>query len=282
MGFKNIFVVGLGLIGGSFAMALRSAGNFYIIGHDKDIQTLEDAKKKNAIDQYSINPSEDLKNCDLVVLALYPKATIKFIKENMQHFKKDAIIIDTAGIKEEVVREVQSFLRGDLEFLGTHPMAGKEEGGFKNADDDLFLNCKYILTPTSKNKKETVENISTLIKRMCCAEIICSQPKDHDKLIAYTSQLPHVIAAAVVNSCNFTLDVNKFAGGSYRDMTRIATINAELWQELLINNRENIVEIIEEFQKSINILKDAIENKDADKLIEEFQKSSNIRRGIKN
>jgi prephenate dehydrogenase len=282
LGFNKIFVAGLGLIGGSFAMALKNVDtNFNVIGFDKDLQTLEVAKERGAIDKSCVNPSEDLKECDLIVLALYPKATIKFIKENMASFKKGALIIDTAGIKEEVVREVQAFLREDLEFLGTHPMAGKAEGGFLNAAKDLFLNCKYIITPTDKNKKDNIEAIKTLIIKMCSAEIISVSPEEHDKIIAYTSQLPHVIAASIANCGNFSVDVRKFAGGSFRDMTRISTINAELWQELLINNRENILEVIEDFQGCIDVLKDAIEYKDKEKLCEVFEKSSNLKRGTK-
>jgi prephenate dehydrogenase len=281
MGFKNIFVAGLGLIGGSFAMTLRNAGDFNIIGYDKDDMTLKAAKAVKAIDDYCKTPSEVLPTCDLIVLALYPKATIDFIKENMLHFKPGALIIDTAGIKKEVVYEVQSFLREDIEFLGTHPMAGKEEGGFKNADNRLFFRCNYILTPTNKNKVETVEKVSSLIKSMCEGKIISISPEEHDKIISYTSQLPHVIAAGIINCKSFSSEVGKFEGGSFRDMTRIAAINALLWQELLISNSEYILDIIDDFQNSINVIRDTIKSKDKDTLTKIFEKTTDLRKGIR-
>jgi prephenate dehydrogenase len=281
MNFKNVMVVGLGLIGGSLAMALKENNDINIIGFDRNLDALKEAKSRNVISDYCTEPAQVLPECDLIVIALYPNDTVEFIRNNVNHFKSGAIIIDTAGIKNELIRDVQDFLREDVEFIGTHPMAGKAETGFKSADRSIFSKCKYIITPTARNKEENINKVIKLLKTMGAVDIVTVSPEEHDKIIAYTSHLTHVVAVSLICSGKLNVDVSDFIAGSFKDMTRVAAINGALWQELLISNSENIVSVIEDFEKHISMIKKAISEQDRTKLLEIFNEAHTLRKEIK-
>ncbi|MBX4266870.1 prephenate dehydrogenase [Clostridium estertheticum] len=276
----NITIVGLGLIGGSFAMALRKLNPKNIWAIDIDKETLRVAEEMNIIDKGYLSPEIPLSNSDIVILAVYPQKTINFVKINMDSFKSGAVITDTAGIKSNLINEVMPVLRKDLDFIGGHPMAGKEESGLKAASKDMFKNANYIITPINGNDEENVSLISDIARGMGCKRVVRLTPEEHDDIIAYTSQLPHIIAVSLID-CNSSIKgVSKFIGGGFKDTTRVATINGELWPELLMYNEENIISKIEDFEQNIKEIKDAIINHDETFLKRRFEIATKKRKEI--
>jgi prephenate dehydrogenase len=267
----NITVVGLGLIGGSYAMALRELNPRNLWGIDINKNTIRIAEEQGIIDKGYVNPEIPLRKSDIVIICLYPDLTIKFMKDNMNLFKSKAIITDTAGIKDKIVKEINTFIREDIEFIGGHPMAGRECGGLAFASKDIFSGANYIITPTRRNKAKNIELIEDIIKKIGCKKIVKISPKKHDEVIAFTSQLPHILAVSLVSS-DIEEDVGSFIGGSFKDATRVAMINSELWTELLIDNSNNIINQIKVFEDNIANIKRAIINSDSSFLKSTFEK----------
>lgn len=266
----NITIVGLGLIGGSYAMALKELNPKNLWAVDIDENTIKTAQNMGIVDKGYLDPSIPLKNSDIVIICLYPRLTIEFIKENMNHFRKGAIITDTAGIKNKLIKEINGFIREDIDFVGGHPMAGREYKGLAFATKDIFKDANYILTPTNKNKDENIKIIEKIIKRIGCKNIVKVSPKKHDEMVAYTSQIPHVIAAALMNGA-VDDDMHLFVAGSFKDGTRVARMNALLWTELFMSNKESTIAQIEVFEKHVSDIKNAIINEDYDVLENIFE-----------
>lgn len=254
----NITIVGLGLIGGSYAMALKELSPKNLWGIDIDVKTIVAAEKMGIIDKGYTDATIPLGESDIIIVSLYPDQAIQFIKDNIKNFKRGSVITDTSGIKGKVVSEVSTFLPEYLDFIGGHPMAGKESKGLAFASKHLFQNTNYILTPTEKNKDENIKLIKSIALALGCKNIVCVNAETHDKIIAYTSGLPHLIAVALVNCDSFNDKSKSFIGGGFKDTTRIAAINPELWSELFISNKSNVIEQIEEFQNNLSVLKSAI------------------------
>lgn len=265
IGFK-ITIVGLGLMGGSYALALRDLKPAKIYGVDINQEALTFGEDMGIIDKGYADPKEPLKESDLVIICLYPQLVKKFVKDNMDNFKKGAVITDVTGIKSQFIEEVNSFLREDIDFVFGHPMAGREFTGVKYASKEIFKGANYIITPTDRNKEESIRLIEDMAGKMGFKNIEKVTAEVHDRLIGFTSQLPHVIAVSLVNSDNSGLDIGKFTGDSYRDLTRIARINTKLWSELFIGNKQNLIKEIEEFEKNIREVKTAILNEDIETL----------------
>lgn len=276
----NITIVGLGLIGGSFAMALKELNPKKIWAIDIDKDVLATAEKMNIIDKGYISPEIPLRDSDIVILAIYPQKTINFVKNNMKLFKTGAVITDTAGIKNDLLSEIMPVLREDLDFIGGHPMAGKEESGLKAATVDMFKHANYILTPIHGNKKKNINLVEGLAKGMGCKRVVHLTPVEHDDIIAYTSQLPHVIAVSLIDSNSSIVGVSKFVGESFKDITRVATINGELWPELLLYNKKNIINKIEDFENNIKEIKEAIINGDEAFLKKRFESATSKRKEL--
>jgi prephenate dehydrogenase len=277
----NIAIVGMGLIGGSYAMALRSLTTEQIIGVDNDKNALESALNMGIIDRAYENGGSFLKKIDLIIIALYPKDTIKFVKDNFKYLKSGAIITDTSGIKQCVVSEINSFLPQYLEFVPGHPMAGNEFKGIAGASKDIFKDANYIITPTAKNTSRGIDLIGKMARKIGCSNVTCISPERHDRVITFTSQLPHVIAVSLMNSQDQNEEnIKSFTGGSFRDATRVAQINTSLWTELFTMNSDILVEEIEKFEESINLLKKAIISKDVDSIKNIFEKASSSRREL--
>lgn len=213
-------------------------------------------------------------------MSLYPEAAIEFIKNNKDNFKRGAVITDTSGIKGSVVKEVTSFIPDYVDFIGGHPMAGRESKGLAFASKDIFENANYIITPTDKNKKENIKLIEDIAKGIGCKNVVFIDAEVHDKIIAYTSAVPHIIAVALMNCDNFDEQRRLFIGGSFRDATRVALINPDLWSELFISNKENIINELEEFEKNLSIMKEAIKNEDAASMKEIFDRAGSKRRKL--
>lgn len=278
----NLTIVGLGLIGGSYAMAFRKMNKGKIWAIDLNENTLKKAAEMDIIDEgYSMkNAYIPLKKSDITIIAIYPEALIEFVKSNASNFKKGSIITDVLGIKENNIDKIQNILGSNVEFLGGHPMAGKELSGFHNADGAIFKNANYILTPTSKNKRQTIDAMKKFVRAIGAKDITEVTPKRHDEIIALTSQLPHVIAVSLMNSSYVDDNVKHFIGGSFKDATRVARINSDLWCQLFMKNKDNLLKAINSFESSIDELKKSIEEGDTDNIKKILQNASSKKDGI--
>jgi prephenate dehydrogenase len=258
-------IVGLGLMGGALALALRRPPGgppARILACDTDEDALKAALDQRLIDEAFPDPAPMLPRCDLVFLCLNPSTLLCFLETWMGSFKKGALLTDIAGIKGNIVKAVEKNLREDLDFIPGHPMAGSERGGFANAARCDFRGKNYILTPLARNRPENLEALKALIRRLGFGRITETTAADHDRKIAFTSQLCHVIAAALVD-CEADLEITRFGGGSFEDLTRIAMLNAPMWTELFIENRAELLTRIGQFEESLDALKNLIapENK---------------------
>jgi prephenate dehydrogenase len=277
LGF-SITIVGLGLIGGSYAMALKKNKNITLYGIDKDENIIKQAKSLEIVKKASSIPQEFLGKSDVVIICLYPKLTIEFVKNNMEYFKKNSIITDVSGIKTEIVHSIQSFLRDDLEFLGGHPMSGSEYSGLVAARADLFEGNNYLLTPTKKNTEYAIAKITALVKDIGSKLPKCVDPELHDKMVAHTSQLTHVIASSLVNSSE--TNVTAFTGNSYRELTRIALINTRLWSELMLDNKDLLIEEIDKFTEKMTLFRNFLKEGNTAEITDFFERGSKIKKGM--
>ena len=254
----TIGIVGMGLMGGAVAMALRNrcgVARDNLLAYDIDGNALASAKEAGLITQgWTGNPAgEMLARCDVVFLCPGPAALLKFLDEWEHSFKPGALLTDIAGVKGSIAARAEK-LRSDIEFIPGHPMAGAEGGGFAAAARCNFQGKNYILTPLTRNKPENVQFLKDLIHRMGFGRITETSPTGHDRNIAFTSQLCHVIAASLID-CETDTAITRFGGGSFEELTRIAVFNAPLWTELFNTNREALLERIDQFESSLDALK---------------------------
>ncbi len=272
----EITIVGLGLIGGSFAKALRklSPKKLWAVDIDKDV--LELAESTGIIDKGYLDGEVPLRSSDLIVICVYPELTSKFMRENMDNFLPGAVITDTAGIKTKILNEVKTFLRDDLDFVGGHPLAGKEGSGFSNASADILQGANYLITPIETNKEENLVLVEEMVRAIGCKQPVRMDPAKHDEIIALTSQLPHVIATALIN-CSQSDDTGLFVGGSFKDATRVAQINVGLWSELLMENKDNTLIQIELFLENIGKIKQMLQEDDTVALEETLSRAGKVR-----
>ena len=275
----TITVAGLGVIGASFAEGLKKAGAAKVYGIDNNMETLKKAKESGIVDEAFENGEKPLPESDLVIISLYPELLETFILENNKNFRKNSIITDVTGIKEKVLCEVKPKLRKDIDFILGHPMAGREKRGIDYADSGVFRNANYILIK-SDNKEENINLMKEIIEKLGFKNINFLDAGEHDEIIAFTSQLTHAIAVSLINSDDNKYDTNKFIGDSYRDLTRIAKINEDLWAELFLGNKDNLLFMIDKFEKRLDILKEAVKSEDIETLKKEFRESSRRREQI--
>lgn len=272
----NILIIGLGVMGGSYAKALGKIG----IKPDcitLDKRDLDHAFSLGCIRQGSTTVEPDIVGkADIVIFAVYPHIFIEWISQYQHLFKSGAIITDVTGVKQGIVEKIQSILRADVEFVPCHPMAGRESSGFAYSDDAVFKGANFIITPTDKNTAEGVETATQLATALGFKKISTLTPYEHDKKIAFLSQLTHCIAVTLMN-CNSTPDLEYFTGDSFRDLTRIAKINDEMWSELFIWNKKDLVDEIDNFIDHLELLKEYIATEDKPKLKELMQKSTGRR-----
>ena len=273
----KILIVGLGVIGGSYAMALKEAGYEEVYGIDNNLDTLKKAEKLNIIKKGYLNPKEILKDIDLIIISLYPRLVKDFVLENKEYLKDGAIITDATGIKEHFIDDILNILPKGVDFIFGHPMAGREKKGIDFASKEVFKGANYLITVTSSNKEENIKLIEELALNLGFKRVRRISPYYHDKMISFTSQLPHAIAVALINSDEEGRDTGSFIGDSYRDLTRIANINEDLWSELFLGNKENLLKSIESFLVEINNIKNCLLDEDQAKLKQLFIKSTKRR-----
>ena len=274
---KSFLIVGLGLLGGSIAIGLKK-WNHKIYAIDIDKNAIDYAISHGIIDEGATEPDPQLiGKADVIISGLYPAIVADWIEENQQYFKSGALITDVTGVKGAVVDKIQNLLRPDCEFIGVHPMAGKEVSGVWHADPSIFLPANLIITPTEKNTQQAIDFIYEMGKELRFDNICQLSVAEHDKMIGYLSQLTHVIAVSLMNA-NDSKDLVKYTGDSFRDLTRIAKINENLWTELFLMNKENLVSQIETFVSEINDFKDALEREDTEKMKQKFITSTQRRK----
>lgn len=253
----KIAIVGLGLIGGSLAKAIKSRTTHTVYGENRSESTLQKAIEAGAVDMPL--SAQHLAMCDVIIVALYPKLTIKWLSEHAESIKKDAVVIDTCGVKSEVCCECGKLAeRFGFTFIGAHPMAGVEHSGFDYAREDMFQNASMILVPLKGVEDEKMLRIRELSAQLGFGRIVVTDAEEHDRMIAFTSQLAHVVSSAYVQSpC--ALRHQGFSAGSYRDMTRVATLNEDMWTELFLENADPLAqqtdELIERLQEFSAVIK---------------------------
>ena len=234
-----------------------------------------------------LETKEPLEKSDFVVITLYPNLMKSFFVNNIDNFKENAIITDVVGIKEKIIRDINPIMEEirkkngkNIDFIFGHPMAGREKRGIDFADSKVFKNANYIIIKDEKNKKENLELLSEIVKLMGFKKVSFLTAQEHDEIIAFTSQLTHAIAVSLVNSDSEKYDTNRFIGDSYRDLTRIAKINEDLWAELFMGNKKNLLKMIQQFEKELDVIKDALNNNDLGTLKEKFIISTKRREKI--
>lgn len=272
----KFLIVGLGLIGGSYAQALTDLG--YEVGAITRTQASIDYAKENKLIAHGTTEvtREYVSQFDVVVFALYPKVLLKWLDTYQNYFKKGAILTDVTGVKCPIIYDIQSMLRDDVEFVGAHPMAGKEVYGVQNADKTIFRNANYIVTPTERNTKEAIETVKQLGKILGFKTIAELSPERHDEMIGFLSQLTHCIAISLM-TCKDSERLVDYTGDSFRDLTRIAKINDEMWTELFLLNKNELVSQMDLFIDKFTLLRDSIINEDEEQ-IKDIMKLSTHRR----
>ena len=262
---KKILIVGLGLIGGSYAKALKRLG-YYISAITLEQSSIDYAMKEHIIDEGSTEIDERIiGEADIVIFALYPHVFVEWIEQNQRLFKKGALITDVTGVKAKLVNKIQDILREDVEFIAAHPMAGREVSGIENSTAEMFIGANYIVTPTEKNTKEAIQVCMELGRLLGFSNVTTLSTKEHDKMIGFLSQLTHCIAITLM-TCNDQKDIEKYTGDSFRDLTRIARINDLMWSELFVTNKAALLEQMNLFMDKFNELKKMIESEDIDNM----------------
>ena len=260
---KKILIVGLGLLGGSYAKVLKRFG-FHISAITLDQSSIDYAIKENIIDEGSIELDERMiGEADLVIFALYPHVFVEWIEKNQWLLKSGALITDVTGVKRSIVYQIQDMLRPDVEFVAAHPMAGREVSGVENSTDRMFIGANYIVTPTEKNTPEAIQTCIELGRLLGFSNVTTLSPEEHDEMIGFLSQLTHCIAITLM-TCNDKENMEKFTGDSFRDLTRIARINDLMWSELFVANKDVLLEQMDMFINKFNDLKAMLQIEDID------------------
>ena len=263
-GKMKVGVIGLGLIGGSMAKTIRFNTDHDVIGTDTDRTVVMRAKLVEAISTELTD--DNIGECDMLIMALYPEDTINVLSQKASLIKKGAYVVDCGGIKEQVCRECKTIAdENGFIFVGGHPMAGIEKIGFAFSKEDLFKNASMILTPNEDIDIKVLEDLKKFFVGMGFSKITIKTPKEHDEIIAYTSQLAHVLSSAYIKS--ETADKHRgLSAGSFKDMTRVAYLNETMWTELFMGNRENLINEIDGLINHLTEYKNVLEDKDTQKL----------------
>ena len=280
---SRILIVGLGLIGGSYARALKRLG-YHVTAIDTRKEAIDYALENHIINDGFTEVDEAIvSSADAVIFGLYPKVLLDWIDRYQSYLKPGTMLTDVTGVKGCVVYDVQAALRDDVEFIGSHPMAGREVYGVENSDDGIFRGANFIITPTEKNTAKAIRWIGSLGRILGFSRISVLSPEEHDEMIGYLSQLTHCIAVALM-TCSDNEHLVDYTGDSFRDLTRIANINDLMWSELFMLNRESLLKYMDIFLDEFAALRDMIrdgrdllEAEDRDALREKMRLSTKRR-----
>lgn len=273
---QNILIVGLGLMGGSYAKALKRIG-YHLMAIDTNSESIQFALENKIIDEGTDFPEpEIIKKADVIIFALYPHVFLQWIKDNQSYFKSGIRITDVTGVKSSVVYDVQAILRDDIEYIAAHPMAGREVYGVQNSDDKIFHDANYIVVPTPKNTVEAIEWCKDLGRLLGFSRVSVLTPEEHDEMIGFVSQLTHVIAVALMD-CSDNTHLVDYTGDSFRDLTRIANINDKMWSELFLMNKKSLLAQMDVFIKEMQTLREMLSKDDKEGLCEKMRLSTKRR-----
>ena len=262
----NIAIIGLGLMGTSFGRALNKNTNHKIFGYDINSQVMLKAQLLSAIN--SPLEKENLKDVDILVVSVFPKDFVSAIKEYLPYLKKGAVILDFCGVKRSILTQMKKLQKEfcDLYFIGGHPMAGREFSGVDHSQATLFNKASMILVPL-KDDIFIQSKIKELFLSIGCEQVVITNADTHDKNIAYTSQLCHIVSSAFIKSPTAKEHFG-FSAGSYKDMTRVARLNSQMWTQLILDNSDYLASEVECLIKNLNEYLTAIKKKDQDKLFQ--------------
>ena len=275
---KKILIVGLGLLGGSYARVLKRFG-FEISAITKEQSSIDYAINEGIIDKGSTELDEKMiGEADLVIFALYPHVFLEWIEKNQKLLKSGAVLTDVTGVKKSIVYKIQDMLRDDVEFIAAHPMAGREVSGVENSTDKMFAGANYIVTPTDKNTPEAINTCLELGRLLGFSNVTTLTPEEHDEMIGFLSQLTHCIAITLM-TCNDKENMEKFTGDSFRDLTRIARINDLMWSELFVANKDALLRQMDMFIDKFKELKTMLETEDVDSM-RKMMRHSTLRRAL--
>ena len=261
---RKILVVGLGLIGGSLAMALRGFEDFEVVGAVRSQATHDKAAARHAADWLTFYPADELPGADVVILCQDPAGIIGFLQEHRDRFKAGCLIWDVCGVKTAVMEAAQCLPSG-VNFIGCHPMAGKEVSGIDNAEGTLFRNTHFIVTPGPAATAEHLELLRRMADHCRFGDVIITTPERHDEMIAYTSQLMHVIAVSVCADEGL-FSCKGFEGGSFRDCTRVAALDPAMWTQLFTLNAPALCQVVGALEERLRQYRQAIETGDREAL----------------
>ena len=272
----KITVIGLGLIGGSVAMALKDFENAEVTGTVRSQRTLELAVERQVCHKVTMDPAEAIADADVVWLCMQPMAILDFLKEHKDHFKPGALVTDVCGVKTAVMAAAE-VLPDTVDFIGCHPMAGKETSKLDNAEATLFRNAHFIITPREESTPEHIALMERMARHMGFRDVVNTTPQQHDAIIAYTSQVMHVMAVAVCDDPDL-FDCKGFEGGSFRDCTRVAALDVSLWSELFSLNAPALTKVIKRLEDNLRAYREVLEAGDTQTLSAKLAYSSDRKR----
>jgi prephenate dehydrogenase len=279
--FKKITILGVGLLGASFALALKTNGLCNsIAGYGRNRENLQKAKERDIIDSFEQDPASACRDADLIMLSTPVGSFLELTKAISPALKKGAVLTDVGSVKGKLVREIEKIIPGHVSYIGGHPIAGSDRSGIDSASAGLFRNAKCIITPTENSNADALEKIQGLWKALG-SDILTLNPEEHDRIYASVSHLPHLIAYAMVNTvADMDRSYLDFSGKGFMDATRIASSSEELWNDICLLNRDNLVEVIAVFQKNLDMLNQYLKAGNSDSLKNAFRKARTLRETI--
>lgn len=257
---KTAGVIGLGVMGGSFCARLKELG-WRVYGFDLNSQSLKTARKKGWIDEGFADFSQGLSDCEMLIFCIYPSLLKDWIAKWQNFFAPGTLLLEISGVKRAIMNPVQNILREDVELMAIHPMCGRESKGIEHADPRIFDHANFILIPEPGNTATAIVKVSALAKDLGCENISVLTPEEHDEMIAFLSQLTHVIAVSLMDT-HENEHLVEYTGDSFRDLTRIASINEDMWSELFLLNKDMLLSEIRQFQSTLDGFARALENED--------------------
>ena len=272
----NIGIVGMGLIGGSFCRAMKRYTDHTVLGTTRNPATVKFAGSVGAID----GPLTDFGVLDLCLVALPPEATMDFLRSHVGDFRPGAIVMDICGVKRPIVDCADRlYHEAGVRYLGTHPMAGKEVAGFANSDADLYRGASMILTPTALTDRDAMETVRSLMRQIGFGRVVEADPDEHDAIIAYTSQLAHVVSSAYIKSPTCEKVVG-FSAGSFQDMTRVAKLDPEMWATLFLCNQGPLLREIDTLMENLAQFRAVLSAKDREAMVAQLQRGRELREKV--
>lgn len=279
--FNKITIFGVGLIGASFALAMKKNGLCKeITGFGRNRGNLSKAKERGIIDSFALEPEDACKGAELIFLSTPVGSFVELARRSVPSLSSGAIVTDAGSVKGNLVYEMEKIMPGNVHYIGAHPIAGSDRSGIDSSNPELFMKAKCIITPTEHSDEGALKTVTEVWKSLG-AEVVTMGPDRHDSIYAFVSHLPHVIAYSLVNTvAEKDGSYFEFCGQGFKDITRIASSSPELWRDICLLNRENLLETISLFQKNLEALSQYLRAYDADSLEREFVKARTLREGL--